>query len=86
LKQSFIGGLHHCTNPIIYKKGVFIQSSIASKMYSTIPALYQSSIPSKQQTIIPALQQTTDFIDNFPPSTKNLLTLYQRHRAGATKV
>jgi hypothetical protein len=55
-------------------------------MYSTIPALYQSSIPSKRQTIIPALQQTTDFIDNFPPSAKNLLTLYQRHRAGATKV
>jgi hypothetical protein len=55
-------------------------------MYSPIPALYQSSIPSKQQTIIPALQQTADFIDFFPPSAKNLLTLYQRHRAEATKV
>jgi hypothetical protein len=55
-------------------------------MYSTIPALYKSSIPSKQQTIIPALQQTADFIDIFPPPAKNLLTLYQRHRAEATKV
>jgi hypothetical protein len=55
-------------------------------MYSTIPALYQSNIASMQQTIIPALQQTADFIDLFPPSAKNLLTLYQRHRAGATKV